>query len=121
MIKRFSACSVLLSFAVLALALSGCGGAARSAFKPTRPYVEGELVVQFKEGPASMEAREANAALGATVLKEIKKLKLALIQLPPGMDTVKGVAAYRKLPCVVTAEPNYIVSALKEPAPKGNN
>jgi hypothetical protein len=90
----------------------------KSTFKPTRPYVEGEIIVQFKDGPESMEAREANAKMGGTVLKSLKKLNLALIQLPPAMDTVKAVEQYRRLPGVVTAEPNYVVSSLQKPAKK---
>ena len=108
----------------LSLALLLPAGAALAAkkkaakFKPSKPYVEGELVVRFKDGPESMEARDANVKMGGTVLKSLPKLKLALIQLPPGADTVKAVEKYRTLPGVVTAEPNYIVSPLQKPAKK---
>jgi hypothetical protein len=109
---RFTAAAVLLG--VFAAAPAAAGKKA-PAFKPTKPYVEGEIVVQFKEGPESWSAREANQKMGGTVLKTIKKAKLALIQLPPGLDTVKAVEQYRKLPAVVTAEPNYVVSPIKRP------
>jgi hypothetical protein len=110
-----------LAFAVLAFLLVGTAEAGKKGpekFKPTRPYVEGEVVVQYKDGPESWEAREANQKMGATVLKVLKKMNLALVQLPPATDTIKAVEQYRKLPGVVTAEPNYIVSPLKKPAKK---
>lgn len=103
----------------LSLAVAGGAWAATkkkpAKFKPTRPYVEGEIIVQFKDGPESMEARDANALMGGTILKTLKKLNLALIQLPPTADTVKAVEKYRTLPGVVTAEPNYVVSPVKKP------
>lgn len=100
---------------LFAVAAAGCA-ARKDAFKPTRPYVEGEIIVQFKDGPESIEAKEANAKMGATVLKSLDKLKIALVQLPPTMDTVKAVETYRTLPGVVTAEPNYVVSNVHAPA-----
>jgi hypothetical protein len=105
---------------LLAPAWAAAGTVKKKAgkFKPTRPYVEGEVIVQFKDGPESMEAREANAKMGGTVLKVLKKMNLALIQLPPAADTVKAVEQYRKLPGVVTAEPNYVVSPVAAPAKK---
>jgi hypothetical protein len=99
-----------LTLLLLLAFLGGCASR-KSAFKPTRPYVEGEIIVQFKDGPDSWEAREANAKVGGTVLKVLKKMKLALIQLPPNADTLKAVEQYRAQPGVVTAEPNYLVSA----------
>ena len=87
-------------------------------FKPTRPFVEGEVLVQFKDGPDSASAVEANRKAGGTVVKVLDKLRLALVQLPPNADTVKAVETYRRQPGVVTAEPNYVVSALKAPIKK---
>ena len=87
-------------------------------FKPTRPYVDGEILVQFKDGPESESAVEANRKVGGTVVKVLAKLRLALIQLPPDADTIKAVETYRRQPGVVTAEPNYVVSALKAPIKK---
>ena len=110
--------SVLLAVSLALLLPAGSVLAAKkkAAFKPVKPYVEGEVVVRFKDGPESMEARDANVKMGGTVLKTLPKFKLALIQLPPGADTVKAVEKYRTLPGVVTAEPNYVVSPLRKPA-----
>ena len=90
----------------------------KDSFKPARPYVDGELVVEFKDGPASPAALAANKKMGGTVVKVLEKLNLALIQLKPNADTIKAVEKYRKLPGVVTAEPNYIVTPLKRPKQK---
>lgn len=98
--------------------LAGAAEGKPGKFKPTKPYVEGEVIVQFKDGPDSLEAREANEKMGATVVKVQKGLKLALVQLPPKADTIKAVERYRKLPGVVTAEPNYVVSPIRRKTAK---
>jgi hypothetical protein len=100
------------------MAVHAAGGQKPAPFKPTRPYVEGEVIVQFKEGADSLSAREAVAKVGGTVVKVLEKGRLALVQLPPKLDTIKAVERYRAAPGVATAEPNYVLSPLKKPAPK---
>ncbi len=109
--KSFRAAALVLGMALAGSAWAG-PAAKPAPFKPVKPYVEGEIVVQFAAAVDSPEAMAANAKGGGTVLKVQKKGHLALIQLPPKMDTIKAVELYRKIPGVVTAEPNYVVTPI---------
>jgi hypothetical protein len=90
----------------------------KAPFKPTRPYVEGEIVVQFADKVDSYEVRQIMAQGGGTVVKVQERGHLALVALPSGTDTIKAVQRYRRIKGVVTAEPNYVITPIKHPAPK---
>ena len=68
-------------------------------------YVEGELLVKYKDEPAVVRA---HAVHKAHIVKHFRALGIHHIKLPPGMTVADAVREYEKDPNVEFAEPNYI-------------
>ncbi len=78
-------------------------------------YVEGELLVKFKNGTASQFARSANAQIGASVLEEFTDLKWQRLKLPEGLSVKDAVAQYENLAEIEYIQPNYYYHLLATP------
>ena len=75
-------------------------------------YRDGELLVRFADGAAA----RGRATLRAGVARRFAGVPdLALVTLPPGVGVEEALAAYRRDPAVVYAEPNYTVRAAVVP------
>lgn len=105
----------LLSIIIIAMAL--LIGARPGAFGPQKKrgmlkrFVEGEVLVKFKEGvPAVSQTRKAHA-FGARVLKRIGRGDIMHIKLRDEQRVEDAVAEYMKDPDVEYAQPNYIYRA----------
>src|SRR5687768_18616960 len=59
-----------------------------------------ELLVKWKGGPGSEEARAANARIGATPGKNFNEVGWQLVRLPEGMEVAEGLAQFRGEPNV---------------------
>jgi thermitase len=86
-----------------------------AAQKAADPWVPGELLVKFKNGPGSAMAREANRAIGADVLEDLGDPQWQRVRLPQGMSTETAIAKYRDLREVEFAQPNFYYHLLATP------
>lgn len=101
---------VLLSLAtLLAPANAALGAPVKRALTPTpAQWVPGEVVVQFASDVTPRDRQEVHAERGAAVKKRIKGFGFDVVRVARGVSVPEAVAAYRKDPAVVLAEPNYI-------------
>jgi general secretion pathway protein D len=72
-------------------------------------YVQGELLVKFKEGVTDEAAREIIAKQGATVIRFLESIKVYHIRLKKDQDVEDAVKEVSALPEVQYAEPNYSI------------
>ncbi len=73
----------------------------------TGRYVEGEVIVKFKDGHRVTGA--LHRATGATVIRRFTMIpEIEVIRLPHGMSVKEGIIKYMSDPSVEYAEPNYI-------------
>lgn len=91
--------------------------AAVSAFSQFSPkaYVDGELLVKFKNGTISASAARANDQIGALVLEQFADLKWQRVKLPAGLTIGEAIARYTEIPDVEYAQPNFYYHLLATP------
>lgn len=102
---------------ILWVSLSGFSGCNLDTGKTTivdnKPqsseYVEGEIIVKFKEEVPLEKIGEINKAMGTEIIKVFSSGKLFLLQLPDDVSVPVMVERYKRLPEVAYGEPNYIV------------
>ena len=71
--------------------------------------VPNEILVKYREGASEAAVAEAHARLGTSELRRFSSVRgLALIKLPIGKSVTKTLDAYRALPGVQYATPNYV-------------
>ncbi|MCY1081056.1 S8 family serine peptidase [Archangium lansingense] len=99
----------LVGLTVLLLVLQGCE---RPEAAGEKGYVEGELLVRFRE-PALTSAQSAlHSVWGAEVVHSYESIPgLQVIRLPEGADLEQALAAYRKDPRVLQAGYNAVYSS----------
>ena len=73
------------------------------------PYVEGELLIKFKEGIPYEKAISIISEKGATLIKFIKNLKLYHIKLKKGQSVKNAIKEFSSLPEIEYVEPNYLI------------
>ena len=71
-------------------------------------WVEGELMVKFRDGPHGALAAQAERALGHEVRRRFDRLGWQHIKIPPGQTQAEALARLRQRPDVIVAEPNYV-------------
>jgi general secretion pathway protein D len=76
-------------------------------------YVEGELLVKFREGTTPDQALSIISGMGGSVIKVIEKTGIYHIRLRKGEEVVEAVKEYSSLPEVQYAEPNYTMRIQK--------
>ncbi len=77
-------------------------------------YVEGELMVKFKEGTTDEAARKIIATHGATLIQFLEGTKVYHIRLKKGQHVGDAIKEFSALPEVQYAEPNYSVKEMRE-------
>jgi subtilase family protein/fervidolysin-like protein len=82
------------------------------------PYVEGDVLVKFKERAPQSERSRARADLGAKRLREFKS-HAEHWRLGPGRTTAQAIERLRRNPHVEYAEPDYLVQAARTPNDPG--
>lgn len=98
----------LFSGAGWAYAHAGIFGMARPPAQ--KPYLEGEMLVKFKDGVTETEIAALNALNGCTVADRIEGLGIYRLTLPPGAEVPAMIARYEASGLVTFAEPNHRVS-----------
>ncbi len=79
-------------------------------------HVHGEIIVQFRDDIASLDAEVAHSKTGATVIREFKRIKgLQLVKLSKHISLKRALESYLRNPRIEYAEPNYIVHATATP------
>jgi subtilisin family serine protease len=71
-------------------------------------WVEGQVLVRFKEDVRRAQAKEVHRALGAEVEDRIKPFDIEVVDLPPDVSVPEAVAAYEADPRVAEVSPNLI-------------
>src|ERR1043166_6233002 len=75
-------------------------------------YMEGQLLLKFKDGPKGVAARDAKAAMRHEVIRDFEFVGWQHVRLPAGMSITEALARYKALPNVLAAEPNYLYQAV---------
>jgi len=108
---------IVTALLILWVTLSGLSGCNLDTGKKTivdnksqsGEYVEGEIIVKFKDGVSLLKIEEINKAMGTVIIKVFSSGKLFLLQLPADLSVPVMVERYKRLPEVEYGEPNYIV------------
>ncbi|QSQ21464.1 S8 family serine peptidase [Pyxidicoccus parkwayensis] len=80
-------------------------------------YVEGEVLVRFRDGVQAMEQDASSVVKGARVAYRFRQLTgLQHVKLPEGLGVEQALALYRANPRVAYAEPNYLYTLDALPA-----
>jgi thermitase len=95
------------------LAASFAGSAENLNF--VKGYVDGEILVKYKDGTASPVALNANRQIGATVIQEFSEIGWQHIKLPENLTVEQALINYRNFAGVEFAQPNYIYSVALTP------
>lgn len=72
-------------------------------------FVEGELLIKFKEYVNDQTARRIIENMGATVINFIDGVRIYQIKLPPKLTVKEALREFGELPEVQYAEPNYTI------------
>ncbi|MEO8071734.1 MAG: S8 family serine peptidase [Acidobacteriota bacterium] len=78
-------------------------------------YVEGELLVKYKNGTASAAAFEMNNQIGANVLEEFPELGWQRVKIPANLSFDKALSLYKSNREVEYVQPNFYYHLLNTP------
>ena len=110
---KFFRISLLLAFVAVTVLAPGEAQAQDEAFTEIPPaeitgeYAPGQLLVKFKPDVLSSKIQEIETNLGVSPLKIIPRINARLMRIPEGKQVPEMIEAFRKLPWVEYAEPNY--------------
>lgn len=76
-------------------------------------YVQGELIVKFKDGISESRIAEINNHVGTKVKDRILSGRIYILKITSGAPVEDVVKTYEKYPEVKFAGPNYIVKPMK--------
>src|SRR5436309_9954309 len=71
-------------------------------------FVEGELLVKLRQGPALQSALSPHARVGAQVVRTYHHLGWQHVRLTNGLSVAQGLARYQQMPEVQSVQPNFI-------------
>jgi hypothetical protein len=119
----------LITFISTLALVTGAGWAYAHAARPpaffgmARPpaaksYVEGEMLVKFKDGVTAAQIAALNAATGCEIADTVSGLGIYRLRLPEGTEVPEMIARYEASGLVAFAEPNHRVSIPALPGPK---
>lgn len=90
--------------------LTGCFIPVRSdGGRDTAGYIEGELLVRFKEGVSEERAKEIIREKGAEIIRVIEDLRVYRIRLKEGQGVEEAIRVFSEIEEVEYTEPNYRV------------
>lgn len=84
-----------------------CGQWSQAANAPLRPYVDGEVLVKYRENRAPERAVHYRSMWRMSNVRTFEKSDIRRVRLPADMTVTQAVALYRSDPDVLYAEPNY--------------
>lgn len=70
-------------------------------------YAPGEILIKFKRGVKEKRRKGVYQALGATLLRKLRRRNVRLIKIPANRDVLEMSELFRKNPLIEYAEPNY--------------
>ena len=82
---------------------------------PANNYVEGELLVKYKNGTASVAALEMNSQIGANVLEEFPEIGWQRVKIPANLSFDKALSLYKSNAEVEYVQPNFYYHLLATP------
>jgi len=91
---------------VLTLVIAGVTAGCHSGVQGM-DYVEGEVLVKFRAGVSEERMAEIHRILGNRVVESWPGIRWYRVLLKEGVTAPEGVQAYRSLPEVENAEPNF--------------
>jgi subtilisin family serine protease len=77
------------------------------AQKADKTYVDGEVLVKFKNGTVSQAAVDSHRNIAAKVLEQFADLSWQRVKLPSRMSVTNGMSYYRKLSEIADVQPNF--------------
>ena len=87
-------------------------GVAEKDFKTfkefSKKYVEGEILVKFKDATSGFSIMSTTQLLGVKVIREIRIEKLLLLKLREGQNVEDAIADFKEIPDVEYVQPNFI-------------
>lgn len=104
---------ILSLFLLINVALIAQQKQKNKSSNPAIAWAPDELLVGFSSQTSGMEKASAHKAVGASVMKRYKSVPVHRIRQPKGMSLKEAIKAYKSIPGVRFAEPNYIVSIPK--------
>jgi subtilisin family serine protease len=105
-----------------AILLMAIGPWSHAATSSHRPYVDGELLVKYRENRASERALHYRAMWRLSTIRTFENSGLRKVMMPDDMTMNQALAIYRSDPEVLYAEPNYRyrLQAIPDDAEMGN-
>ncbi|MBI4654078.1 MAG: hypothetical protein HY752_03695 [Nitrospirae bacterium] len=82
-----------------------------------KQYIEGELIVKFKDDVSEEKALEIISQKGASIIKFIEDIKVYHLRLRPKQKVEKAIKEFSSMPEVSYVEPNYKIKIQDTPAP----
>jgi hypothetical protein len=79
-----------------------------SAAEPDADYVEGQLLVTFRQGVHVETQSSVHRVNEALVIDRFRGLRTDLVELPRDVSVPAAAAAYQQRADVLTAEPNFL-------------
>ena len=79
-----------------------------SPLKKKATYVEGEILVKFKENVIQEDVEAINKGFNTTIIKKVKNRNLYLIKIPEGESIENMIKKYNLKPEVEYSQPNNI-------------
>ena len=80
-------------------------------------FVPGEVIVKFQPGFSQFQRNGILTGGGAGLIRRFAALDLDHVRLAPGQSVAAGLAAFRRLPSVALAQPNFIRRAVGSAPP----
>ncbi len=80
-----------------------------------KTYVEGELLIKYKNGTASAAAFEMNSQIGANVVEEFPEIGWQRVKMPANLSFDKALSLYKSSAEVEYVQPNYYYHLLNTP------
>ncbi len=81
----------------------------------TKDYVEGELLVKYKNGTATAAAFEMNSQIGANVVEEFPEIGWQRVKIPANLSFDKALSLYKSNAEVEYVQPNFYYHLLATP------
>ncbi len=81
----------------------------------TKTYVEGELLVKYKNGTTSAAAFEMNNQIGADVVEEFPEIGWQRVKIPSTVSFDKALSLYKSNTEVEYVQPNFYYHLLATP------
>ena len=113
---------IFIVIMILSLLAVQNGWGMEGAKKPTgKPYVEGELLVKFKEGVSEAQIQEVLRQTETKVTEFLRTLKILVLKIPSGAAVEDMVKKFQALAEVEYAEPNRVVTIQEKPEKSPQN